>query len=138
MACNRFARIAPFESVNFMSVADADSIDWSSQPLLHRRADLAGATSTEAVFDATATALEFPDYFGRNWDALLDCLRDLDWLPPAGGYVLTAANARQLWQAAPAVAGLFTELWLTAAEDWAEGSRPWDPEIKSFHLIWAL
>jgi hypothetical protein len=32
------------------------------------------------LFDAIANGLEFPDYFGKNWDAFIDCLSDLSWL----------------------------------------------------------
>lgn len=46
------------------------------------------AVRTKADFyDAVAAALSFPDWFGRNLDALYDCLRDLSWLP-AGEHVL--------------------------------------------------
>jgi hypothetical protein len=34
-----------------------------------------------------AAALEFPDWFGHNWDALEDCLTDLSWRD-AAAYVL--------------------------------------------------
>lgn len=34
----------------------------------------------DALFDAYAQALSFPDWFGRNWDALWDMLADLEWL----------------------------------------------------------
>ena len=38
-------------------------------------------------YDAVAAALSFPSWFGRNLDALHDCLCDLSWLPP-GEHVL--------------------------------------------------
>ncbi|MEU9736550.1 barstar family protein [Streptomyces sp. NPDC048002] len=31
----------------------------------------------QGVCDAFAASLRFPGYFGRNWDALVDCLDDL-------------------------------------------------------------
>ena len=40
-------------------------------------------------------ALLFPDYFGWNWDALSDCLRDLHWLP-ADGYLIVVENATRV------------------------------------------
>lgn len=36
-----------------------------------------GTADRRGTFDAFAATLNFPDYFGRNLDALLDCLRDL-------------------------------------------------------------
>lgn len=39
------------------------------------------------LFAQYSTALEFPGWFGGNWDAFADCLQDLSWLP-ARGYVV--------------------------------------------------
>lgn len=41
-----------------------------------------GITSKDVLLDRLADALNFPDYFGRNWDALWECICDLSWLPP--------------------------------------------------------
>lgn len=35
------------------------------------------AQTREEFLDAIGTAFGFPDYYGRNFDALLDCLRDV-------------------------------------------------------------
>ncbi|MEU8620303.1 barstar family protein [Streptomyces sp. NPDC048623] len=39
--------------------------------------DLYGVTDKAAFMDRCAAALALPDWFGRNWDALADCLTDL-------------------------------------------------------------
>ncbi|RUP21055.1 hypothetical protein BC936DRAFT_139218 [Jimgerdemannia flammicorona] len=36
----------------------------------------ANISSKEDLLGTLAKELEFPSYFGRNWDALVDCLRD--------------------------------------------------------------
>jgi RNAse (barnase) inhibitor barstar len=38
----------------------------------------------QAFLDAAASAFQFPDYFGHNWDAFEDCLQDLVWTAPNG------------------------------------------------------
>jgi hypothetical protein len=40
-----------------------------------------GVTSKQALLSALASQLTFPDYFGHNWDAFEECVRDLSWLP---------------------------------------------------------
>jgi RNAse (barnase) inhibitor barstar len=45
------------------------------------------------LMEALASAFRFPAYFGRNWDALLDCLRSLPDEVPAEGYVLAVENS---------------------------------------------
>lgn len=41
---------------------------------------LSGINSKSDLFDQMSDKLKLPDYFGRNWDALYDCLRDLHWI----------------------------------------------------------
>ena len=41
--------------------------------------DGAQARDKAAFMTAIARALRFPDYFGHNWDALVDCLDELHW-----------------------------------------------------------
>jgi RNAse (barnase) inhibitor barstar len=40
-----------------------------------------GISSRDQLFESLRQRLRLPDYFGDNWDALSDCLRDPSWLP---------------------------------------------------------
>ncbi|MGH2768386.1 MAG: barstar family protein [Actinomycetota bacterium] len=42
-----------------------------------RQMDAAGWRSDDDLHDAMSRALDFPDYYGRNLNALLDCLEDV-------------------------------------------------------------
>jgi RNAse (barnase) inhibitor barstar len=53
-----------------------------------------------STMEAIAAALSFPGYFGRNLDALYDCLTDLSWLP-CGEHVLIWGGSELLRQADP-------------------------------------
>jgi RNAse (barnase) inhibitor barstar len=71
-----------------------------------------------------ADAMQFPDYFGMNWDAVIDCLRDLADRHPAEGYVLFVHAAEWLWRQGLMWMGELVEVWLTAAEESAHDGVP--------------
>lgn len=57
----------------------------------NRCRDIAG------LFAEWSAALEFPEYFGHNWDAFEECINDLpDWLP-SSRYVIVVSNADRLF-----------------------------------------
>lgn len=62
-------------------------------------------TDAEGFHNAVARACELPSWYGRNWDALADCLADLSWAPARGrvllyeGWGMLARTDPQAWQA---------------------------------------
>lgn len=66
-----------------------------------------------------ARALEFPRWFGGNWDALEDCLTDLSWLNSEGQVLLiegAAALSKDDY-------GILVDILSAAAASWAERKR---------------
>ena len=80
-----------------------------------------GRYVAETLMPAIAEGFEFPDYFGGNWDALEECLRDLAWLK-AKGYAIVIEKGETFWKTDADMAGKLVRSWTTAAEKWvAEG-----------------
>ena len=52
------------------------------------RVDTRGARSKRVFLSACARTMSFPSWFGANWDALADCLGDLEWAPAVAYLVL--------------------------------------------------
>ncbi len=63
---------------------------------------------------------EYPAGFGFNWDALLDVLRDLEWLAAARGIALVWRHPDVLEARAPDVLATFLEVVEDAAAHRAE------------------
>ena len=85
--------------------------------------DLEGCEDKEAALARIAQALDFPAWFGGNWDALADCLDDLSWLP-APGYVLVLEHTHA-WKAAEPVAfDVLLDIGNDIAARWAEHGVP--------------
>jgi RNAse (barnase) inhibitor barstar len=81
------------------------------------QADLIGCLDKETFLTRVAEALEFPDWFGRNWDAFFDCLTDLSWLP-ARGHVLVLLNTAEMRRAAPEAFDTAISIMQEAAQTW--------------------
>ena len=52
------------------------------------RIDIGHAHDKKDFLNDVSKAMKFPDWFGGNWDALADCLKDLSWLQAKGWVVI--------------------------------------------------
>ena len=69
-----------------------------------------------AFLNALAKALQFPEYFGHNWDALYDCLLDLE--PASGGTLLVLRDASGYARAEPEEFAAAVDALADAADYW--------------------
>ncbi|WP_447036245.1 barstar family protein [Streptomyces sp. DSM 118878] len=85
---------------------------------------LVGVRDKAAFMERCARALALPEYFGRNWDALADCLTDPSWAPD----VLVVSGWQEYARAAPGEWEIAREVFSAAAEHWRGVAGP-SPEI---------
>ncbi|KAK1178250.1 barstar family protein [Streptomyces sp. NBS 14/10] len=86
---------------------------------------LDGVRDKAGFLDRCAQDLAFPAWFGRNWDALADCLRDLSWWGrPEEGFVLRVHGWDAFRTAAPEAAATAAEVFAEATGHWADRGTP--------------
>lgn len=84
----------------------------------HDLATVRLASGKAAMLAAIADSLEFPEWFGGNWDALEDCLSDLSWRRGAAHVILFS-------QAKPGDdLGILLDVLGAVAEFWRARGRP--------------
>ncbi|MDX5364214.1 MAG: barstar family protein [Pseudazoarcus pumilus] len=81
-----------------------------------RRVDLHDSRNKADTLARIAAALDFPEWFGHNWDALADCLGDLPWLTPGARCLLVFEGCKGHAEAWP----VLIEILQQSCTDWAE------------------
>lgn len=92
--------------------------------------------TASGLFDEFARALAFPDYFGHNWDALEECLADLEWLP-AKGYILLITDAHAVLPEDEEEYETLLEVLDDAGEAWSKGQTV-DGRRVAFHVVFVI
>lgn len=75
------------------------------------------------LFSEIAKVLYFPNYFGNNWNALDDCLQDLDWIHSNSIKVLIRDFDKVLLEDNMKEKSIFLDCVKTANDFWKEGQE---------------
>jgi hypothetical protein len=85
-----------------------------------------------------AAAMQFPWYYGENWAALDECLKDLGWMP-AETYLLLILNSDEVLKAEdPEQFSIFVRILQEVGEEWSTaigGSELWSRPAIPFHTV---
>ena len=128
---------APWLRVLVATPSDATGAAWALQRQGVASRVLRGKKmrSTAGLFDEIAAALQFPPYFGENWNALDECLADLEWLP-ADAYSLTILDAVHLLdREPPEVRQTFWDVLGRAAGEWSRPGGSMPRPAKAFRVV---
>ena len=85
--------------------------------------DIGHAHHKEDLIGHLDKALSFPSHFGKNWDALHDCLTDLEWLD-SKGVVLLFEKSKHFGAGHKHDFETAMEVFKSAAEYWQGKGKP--------------
>lgn len=87
--------------------------------------DLSGRHNKGEFLAAIAKAIQAPDWFGHNLDALNDALCDLSWLEPGtSGYVLLLQGCRERLGLSESEYSAVRDIFNEATEYWRSQHKP--------------
>jgi len=81
--------------------------------------NLAGVKRKADFLRAASKALQFPAYFGSNWDAFEECITDLSWLE-VDGYALLVYNPESFRECDPEEMATARTIFEDAAGYWKD------------------
>lgn len=92
-------------------------------------------SNKKALFNTFSSELQFPDYFGNNWDAFNDFFNDLEWLD-SNQYVLFLKNFEDTLTQDIDELDIFLEIIEEAIKEWTLGVDYGIERLpKPFHLV---
>jgi RNAse (barnase) inhibitor barstar len=86
--------------------------------------DGTGLRDKRALLDRCVEEFALPAYFGHNWDALQDSLRDLSWTPTTRGYLVVYDNWGELADADPSAHRTLVDVFESAVAYWRNTHTP--------------
>ncbi|MCA9094941.1 MAG: barstar family protein [Planctomycetaceae bacterium] len=93
----------------------------------------------EGVFESFGNTFDFPDYYGRNLNALIECLGDLEWLPFDGYVIVIDSSELLLIREQPDDINYFIEIMTNeVVHYWARPidlGESWDRSSKPFRIL---
>jgi len=93
--------------------------------------------TSNKFYDELACKLLLPNYFGRNLNALDECLCDLEWLQPAGFILLIRAAQKLLGSEGVEALDGFLDVLSRSGKEWSQPitGTSWDRGPIPFHAI---
>jgi hypothetical protein len=84
--------------------------------------------TVDELFNEVGAALQFPWYFGENWDAFDECMSDLDWLPGDTYLLLISQGKLLLYDESRSDFRVLIRILTDASVNWSE-SRQALPDV---------
>jgi hypothetical protein len=79
----------------------------------------------DALNNEVAAALQFPNYYGENWNAMDECIRELAWMP-ADWYLIFVSTIEEVLPEDESDFDIFLQVLSDAGSAWA------NPEMRGF------